>query len=130
MYKVRKTKSSSQKKQVSTGWHSAVVVSVAEPNGFRVGDALDIIYEINDGGETKQHRERFFMKGESARRARLDKILDTLDLEAYDDFVGVKIDIHFQYEVNHGRTFLNISEYRLTDDSYGDHDPLSKGGEK
>lgn len=129
MYKVRKTKSSSQKKQVSTGWHPAVVVSVAEPDGFREGDAIDIVYDVDDGGERKQHRERFFMKGESARRDRLDKILDALKIEMYEDFATTKLDVHFQYEVNNGRSFLNISDYRLTDESYGNRDTLSKGGE-
>lgn len=130
MYKVRKAQSSSKKNQISTGWHSAVVVSVAEPKGFRAGDALDIVYDVDDNGERKQHQERFFMKGESERRDRLDKILDALGFQTYDDFVATKLDLYFQHEVNYGRSFLNVSEYKLTDESYGNCDSLGKGGEK
>lgn len=111
----RRKRNNAQEIKITPGSYMAKITAVEEPEGFRPGSAIDIVYEVKFGSNIVKHRERFSLNGRSARTDDLDKLLDSLGTDTYEELVGATVLLTFYYELKAGRKYCNVTERKLVD---------------
>ena len=93
------------------GLYQAVVTAVESPEGYEIGNAIDVSYLLTDTntGEKITYKERFYITGPiNDRRQSFEALLDEIGAESYEDFIGSKLNLSLQYQVKRGKSYCNI----------------------
>lgn len=103
------------------GVFTATVVSVAEPDGYASGHAIDVTYTIDVDGIPVDHSERFHIRNnKSERNKNLLNLYKAINAVYYADLVGKRVSVDLKYEVSsYNKRYLNIVDRKL----------ITKGGD-
>lgn len=108
-------KSNTRKPQIKPGTYAAKVTAVEPADGYRLGAAIDVTYDISTDDGTKVHRERFSLEGYSPRTDEIDAILDSIGSDNYEDLVGLDMELEFAYELKRGTRYTNVVSHTLVE---------------
>lgn len=118
----RKQKKQKEYKGMKPGLYPAVVTSVVPSAGYVQGQSIDISYDVSVGGCSVAYTERYHIVNQNSPRTQaLEDFLDSIGATSYDDLVGLKLELDFQYEVKNDRRWCNIVNRRLLTE-VNDHD--------
>lgn len=99
---------------IEPGVYTAVVESVVYSPGFVKGQAIDVVYKVDVDGQIVEHPERYLIADRySSRTQEFERLLDSLGVERYEDFVGFEFELTFAYEVKKGKAWCNVVERKL-----------------
>lgn len=112
---VRKRNKRNQEPKIVPGTYEAEIIAVNEPEGFRPGSTLDVIYAVKCGQNLIMHRERFSLTAHSDRLDDLNQVLDEIGSDVYEDLIGATVSLTFYYELKSGRKYCNITERKLVE---------------
>lgn len=112
--KSKSTKRNSKAPKVPAGTFMATVVEVCEPKDFVPGHAIDVRYMVEVGKTTIAFKERFLINDPFNERTQdLDRLLDEINAEAYDDLVGNRLKLTFLKVESNGKVFNNVQNREL-----------------
>lgn len=97
------------------GVFNAIVTSVAEPEGYAPGQAIDVTYKIDVDGVPVDHTERFHIRNnKSERNKNLLNLYKAINAVYYADLVGKRVSVDLKYEVSsYNKRYLNIVDRKL-----------------
>ena len=113
MIKSVKNNNNRDKKKITPDSYLATITAVREPSDFDKDNAIDVFYDVQKDGHIIKYRERFFLIDSSERLQKFETVLDELDLENYEDLVGVKLRLTFKFQVKMHTRFCNIVGYSV-----------------
>ena len=113
-------KSNTRKPQIKPGTYAAKVTAVEPADGYRLGAAIDVTYDVFIAEGAKVHRERFSLEGYSSRTDEIDAILDSIGSDNYEDLVGLDMELEFNYELKRGIRYTNVTAHTLIEGGAND----------
>ena len=103
------------------GEFPATIVSAVEPEGYAQGQYLTVSYKIEIDGNLVDFEESFFLKNTSSdRNKNLLELCKAINAVYFEDLNGKKVQVKLQYEINHGKKYLNIVDRKLLPPVGGD----------
>lgn len=110
----RKEKKARKNEGIMPGVYHSVVTSVVYPDGFAAGQAIDVTYDVYIDNQVVEYTERYLIADRSSSRTKnLEKFLDSIGADDYDEMVGLEFELTFQYEVKAHKAWCNVVDRKL-----------------
>ena len=110
----RKEKKARKNEGIVPGVYHSVVTSVVYPDGFVAGQVIDVTYDVSIDDQVVEYTERYLIADRSSSRTKeLEKFLDSIGADDYDEMVGLEFELDFQYEVKGHKAWCNVVDRKL-----------------
>lgn len=107
---LRKKNTTRKSDYIPLGIHDATVKDVRPAPGYKLGEAVEIVYSVHCGNSIREYSEIFVNDPKNSRTAEFDVYLTEHNVTS-DDWTmltGLEEKLEFGKEIKNGRTFVNI----------------------
>jgi hypothetical protein len=117
------TSKSSTSPHIRPGVYHSRVIAVNPADGYELGAAFEVVYELSDGNSTFEYREIFLTDIRNTRTFKLDEYLteNNVTFDDWQQLVGLEEQLTFEKQSRNGRVYVNVTDREFV--RYSPEDP-------